>query len=294
DGFADEELVRLAFHVHPYRWPTIGWMEDIRAMKLEQVRAFYRTYYAPNNANVIVVGAVEEAHVLEVVERCYGHLEAATLPPHAPPVEPPQTSERRARFRKPTAVARLLQGYRAVAQGDPDWPVLSFVGALLAAGPSSRLYRRLVAEKEIASNVDCDVAPFRDPALFRVSVQLMRDRTPEEAEAEIAAVLADLAAGPPDATELDKVRSVVETDFWAELEGVDGRAEALGHYEATLGDFRKLFEAADALARVSGEDVVRAVRRYLSPAGRTTIIVDADPDADDDAVTEVDPPTRSD
>jgi zinc protease len=293
DGFADEEMVRLAFQVHPYRWPTIGWMEDIRAMKLDQVRAFYRTFYAPNNANVIVVGAVDEARVLEVVDRCYGHLEAAVLPPHAPPVEPPQTSERRARFRKPTAAARLLQGYRAVAQGDPDWPVLSFVAALLASGPSSRLYRRLVAEKEIASNVDCDVAPFRDPALFRVSVQLMRDRTPEEAEAEIAAVLGDLAAGPPDATELDKVRSVVETDFWAELEGVDGRAEALGHYEATLGDFRKLFDAADALERVSGEDVVRAVRRYLTPAGRTTIIVDPDPDTDDDPVTEVDQATRT-
>lgn len=276
DGFADEEIQRLAFTVHPYRWPTIGWMEDIRAMQLDEVRRFYRTFYAPNNATVVVVGDVVEADVLALVERHYGGMEPADILPPPAIVEPPQVEERRVRFAKPTAAARLVQGYRAVAMGDPDWPVLSLASALLSAGPSSRLYRRLVAEKEIATSVDCDVSPFRDPALFRISVLLTRDHTPEEAEAEIAGILAELAARPIDEQELDKVRSVVETDFWSELEGVDGRAEALGHYQTVLGDFRRLFATAEALARASAEDLRRAIAEYLVPERRSVVIVDPD------------------
>ncbi|HLU68719.1 MAG TPA: pitrilysin family protein [Kofleriaceae bacterium] len=279
DGFADEELMRLAFRVHPYRWPTIGWMEDIRSMSLDQVRRFYRTFYAPNNATLVVVGAVGEAELLELVERRYGHLGPASIPEVAAPEEPAQDGERRARFTKPTAAARLLQGYRAVGQGHPDWPVLSFLAALLTSGPSSRLYRRLVVEREMATHVDCDVAPFRDPALLRIVVHLTREHTAEEAEAEIADVIGRLATAPVSEEELEKVRSVVETDFWAELEGMDGRAEALGHFETTLGDFRRLFDTAAALVRVSAEDVQRAVRSYLVPQRRSTVIIDPDPAA---------------
>ena len=284
DGFADEELARLAFTVHPYRWPTIGWMEDIRAMQLDEVRAFYRTFYAPNNATLVVVGDVVEADLLALVERHYGQLPAADIPPPPATVEPPQQGERRVRFAKPTAAARLMYGYRAVSIGDPDWPVLAFVAELLTGGPSSRLYRRLVAEKEIAASVGCDVAPFRDPALFRIAVVLTREHTPEEAEAEIADILAELAAQPVGAEELDKVRSVVETDFWSDLEGVDGRAEALGHYQTVLGDYRRLFDVAAALARVDAGDVQRAIRRYLAPDNRSVVIVDPDPEgeAEDD------------
>ena len=279
DGFADEELARLAFTVHPYRWPTIGWMEDIRAMQLDEVRGFYRTFYAPNNATLVVVGDVVEAELLALVERHYGGMAAAEVPAPPPVVEPAQRGERRVRFAKPTAAARLLHGYRAVAMGDPDWPVLSFVAELLSGGPSSRLYRRLVAEKEIALSVDCDVAPFRDPALFRIGVVLTRDHGPEEAEAEIADILGELAARPVGDEELDKVRSVVETDFWSELEGVDGRAEALGHYQTVLGDYRRLFDMAAALARVDAADVQRAIAGYLVPDNRSVVIVDPDPDA---------------
>ena len=282
DGFADEELARLAFTVHPYRWPTIGWMEDIRAMQLDEVRGFYRTFYAPNNATLVVVGSVVEAELLALVERHYGELPAAEIPAAPPAVEPAQRGERRIRFAKPTASARLVHGYRAVAMGDPDWPVLSFVAALLSAGPSSRLYRRLVAEKEIAASVDCDVAPFRDPSLFRISVLLTREHGPEEAEAEIADILAELADRPVGSEELDKVRSVVETDFWTELEGVDGRAEALGHYQTVLGDYRRLFDMAAALARVDAADVQRAIRQYLVPDRRSTVIVDPDQSADEE------------
>lgn len=283
DGFADEELMRLAFTVHPYRWPTIGWMEDIRSMALPDVRAFYRTFYAPNNATVVVVGAVELDQVLELCESAYGALPAATLPPPPSAVEPEQDGERRTRFSKPTWAPRLLHGYRAVGQGHPDWPALSMAAALLSAGPSSRLYRRLVAEKEMATHVGCDVAPFRDPGLFRISAAVTREHTADEVESEVDQVVRGLADERVPAEELDKVRSVVETDFWAELETVDGRAEALGHYQTVAGDFRRLFDMAGRLARVTADEVQRAVRTYLTPDRRSTVMIDPDPDAQDES-----------
>jgi zinc protease len=256
-------------------------MEDIRSMAMEDVQRFYSTYYAPNNATLVVVGDVEEKGLLDMVERSYGAIAPAQLPADREVEEPPQRGERRRRFAKPTPAPRLLRGYRAVRQADPDYAALSFVASLLSSGPSSRLYRRLVVEREMALTADCDVAPLRDPGLFRISVQLTRDHQPEAAEAEVDAVLAELADRRIDDVEIEKVRSAVETDFWSDLEGVDGRAEALGHHQVTMGDFRRLFDVADALARVTPEDVQRAVRTYLVAERCCSIVIDPDGDEDD-------------
>jgi zinc protease len=287
EGFADEELHRLAFTAHPYGWPTIGWMDDIRSMALPEVQRFYRTYYAPSNATLVVVGDVDEAQLLELVERHYGGMAPAELPAERAVEEPPQVGERRRRFAKPTPAPRLLRGYRAVGQDHPDWPALSFAASLLSAGPSSRLYRRLVVEREMALSADAEVAPSRDPGLFRVAVQLTRDHRPEDAEVEVDAVLADLADRPIDAAQIEKVRSAVETDYWSELEGIDGRAEAIGHYETTQGDFRRLFDMAARLARVTADDVQRVVRTYLVAERCSSIAIDpeGDEEGDDDEAT---------
>jgi zinc protease len=285
EGFADEELARLAFTVHPYGWPTIGWMEDIRSMALPDVQRFYRTYYAPNNATIVVVGDVDTAELLDLVERGYGSFAPADLPAEKRVVEPAQRAERRKSFAKPTPAPRVLYGYRAVEQDHPDWPALGFVASLLSSGPSSRLYRRLVVEREMALSADCDVGPLHDPGLFRLAVQVTRDHDNAEVEAEIESVLAHLRDNRVDEAELDKVRSAVETDYWSDLESVDGRAEALGHYETTLGDFRQLFHMASRLSKVTADDVHRIVHEYLLPAHRTAILIepdDTDEDVDDE------------
>src|SRR5690348_8673388 len=143
DGWLDEQLMALAFQVHPYRWPTIGWMEDIRALPLDEIRAFYRTWYAPNNATLVVVGDFDEADLLEKVAATYGAIPPAVMPAITDPLEPAQKGERVRRAAKPIATDRLLCGYRAPGQADPDWAVLEIISTLLAGSPSARLYRRL-------------------------------------------------------------------------------------------------------------------------------------------------------
>ncbi len=276
DGWLDEQLMATAFEVHPYRWPTIGWMADIRSVGLDDIRAFYRTWYAPNNATLVVVGDVDEPRLLAMVQDAYGGLPAANLPAPAETVEPPQDGERVRRARRPITSDRVLCGWKVVGQAHPDWAALELLTTLLAGSPSSRLHRRLVIERELASTVDVQLTPFRDPSLLRVAVTCARGHKAEESLAEIDRVIADLAERGADEAEVQKAKNLTETDFWSALVDADGKAEALGHHETALGDFRTLNELAERLAAVSAADLKRVVRQYLVPRTRTLIIAEPD------------------
>ena len=277
DGWLEEQLMAQAFTTHPYRWPTIGWMEDIRALALPEIRAFYRTWYAPNNATLVCVGDFDEPALLELVANHYGAIPAAALPAATQVVEPIQTRERVVRAPKPIATDRLLVGYKAPGQNEPDWAVLEIVATLLAGCPSARLYRRLVIEREAASSVDAQLTPFRDPSLLRLAVTATRGHRADEILAEIDAELANIAEQPPLPAEVEKAKAIAETDLWTSLVDVDGEAEALGHYETALGDFRKVSAIADRLAAVTVDDVARAIRSYLVPSRRTIVIAEPEP-----------------
>jgi zinc protease len=291
DGWLDEQLMAQAFTQHPYRWPTIGWMEDIRALSLQDIRSFYRQWYAPNLATIVCVGDFDEHALLELVAQHY-----AAIPPGDAPtakdeavVEPPQTRERIVRAPKPIATDRLLVGYKAPGQDDPDWATLEIVATILAGCPSARLYRRLVIKSEVASSVDAQLTPFRDPSLMRLAVTAARGHTADEILGIIDQELADMMERPPLPAEVEKAKALAETDFWSALVDVDGRAEALGHYETALGDFRKVNTIAQRLAAVTVEDVARVVRAYLRPERRTIVIATPeDPDIDEEEDNEGD------
>ncbi len=281
DGWLDEQLMSTAFEVHPYRWPTIGWMADIRAVGLDDIRAFYRSWYAPNNATLVVVGDVDEQQLLGLVRDAYGGLRPAALPAATAAVEPPQAGERVKRARRPIATDRVLCGWKVVGQGHPDWAPLELLTTLLAGSPSSRLHRRLVIERELASTVDVQLTPFRDPSLLRIAVTTARGHRAEESLTEIDLVIADLAERGPDEAEVQKAKNLTETDFWSALVDADGKAEALGHHETALGDFRTLNQLAERLAAVTAADLKRVVRQYLVPRTRTVIVAEPEPETED-------------
>jgi zinc protease len=285
EGFLAEELFKLAFERHPYHHPTIGWMKDILGLTLEDCRDFYRTFYAPNNATLVLAGAFERAQALTLIEEHYGRIRASSIPDVAVPEEPPQAGERRARYGKPVAADRMLVGYRAPAQGHADWLPLLFANELLLGGPSSRLWRRLIVVEECAAQAQGMVMPFQHPGLYEIVVSMKRGHRATEAEAALDEEIARLASDPIPDAELEKVRNRVETDFWCELETADGKAEALGHYETVVGDYRRLFDFATRAESITAEDVKRAVRTYLGREGRTLVVAEpsgeAPPGGDD-------------
>jgi zinc protease len=276
DGFLSEELYKLAFTTHPYHWPTIGWMQDIHAITLEDCHAFYRTYYSPNNATVVVVGDIDEAATLALIDKHYGAIPSQTIPAEQIAPEPAQAGERREIWKKPVSADKLRIGYKAPPLGHADYITLEMLSEMLFGGNSSRLYRKLVPDLEIAASTNGSLAPFRDPGLYEISVSLQRGRAAAEAEKIIYDELAGFA---PTAVELETARTRLTTRFWRELRPQAGKAEALGHYHTTAGDYRKLFEVAEALGRVSADEVVRVAREYLVESGRT--VVTATPQDDD-------------
>ncbi len=274
DGSLDEQLMALAFQRHPYRWPTIGWMEDIRRVTIDEIRAFYRTWYAPNNACLVVVGDFDEAELLRLTAEAYGPLPSAALPDAACAPEPAQQAERVVRLPKPIATHRLLVGYKAPSLSHADWLPLDIATTILAGCSSARLQRRLVIREEVASSVDAQLTPFRDPSLLRIAITCARGHDADEVMRILDEELAAMVEDPPSAEEVEKAKAVAETDLWSTLVEVDGKAEALGHHEIVLGDFRTLMQRTRALAEVTPAEVARVVRATLQRSQRTVVIAE--------------------
>jgi zinc protease len=224
------------------------------------------------------VGDFDDGELRELIAQHYAGIEPAQLPDPPRLVEPEQTRERVVRAPKPIATDRLLIGYKAPGQDDPDWAVLEIISTLLAGCPSARLHRKLVIERESASSVDAQLTPFRDPSLLRLAVTTARGHNAGEIIHTIDGELVELIEHPPSAAEVEKAKALAETDFWSSLVDVDGKAEALGHFETALGDFRRLNVIAERLTSVTADDVERVVRSYLLPARRTIVIAEPEPD----------------
>jgi zinc protease len=142
----------------------------------------------------------------------------------------------------------------------------------LFGGNSSRLHRRLVVETEIAVSTHAAPAPFRDPGLYEISIGMQRGHAAAEAETLIYEELDKLATRPLEPHELDTAKTRLLTHFWRELRPQSGKAEALGHYETTVGDYKKLFAVADGYQGVTAADVARVVKAYLRPEQRTVVV----------------------
>ena len=272
DGFLNEELYKAAFTTHPYHWPTIGWMRDIEAISIDDCRTFYQTFYAPNNATVVLVGDFDEDAALALIDEQYGKIPSAAIPADRAAAEPEQTGERRLSWPKPVTADKLRIGYKAPAIGHADYATLEVASEILFGGNSSRLHRRLVVETEIAASTHAATAPFADPGLYEISVGVQRGHTAAEAEAIVYAELEKLGKEPLEPHELDTAKTRLLTHFWRELRPSAGKAEALGHYETTVGDYRKLFAVADGYKNVTAADIESVVRKYLRPERRTVAV----------------------
>jgi zinc protease len=273
EGTINELLYATAFEQHAYRWPTIGWMQDIEGFTTEDCAAFYRTYYAPHNATLVVVGDVRPRAALSKIQDAYGALPAATLPVEDVRPEPPQLGERRRSLRKPTATEKLAIGWHGPAFGDFDHPAMTLLAEVLFGGRSSRVHRALVQDAELATDVRGWASTFRDPGLFEVYANARPGKRAADVLAALDVEIARAVAEAPTDAELAKVKARVELSLVQSLETASGKAEQIGFYATVLGEPAGAFARLEAYRRVSPSDVLRVARRYLEPSRRTVIEV---------------------
>jgi zinc protease len=273
EGSINEQLYKTAFTVHPYHWPTIGWMEDIQAFTPEDCVDFYKTFYAPNNATVVVCGAVKEHDVLARIRDAYGVIPASTLPVEDTVPEPPQMEERTVTMTKPTASDKLMLGYRGPALGDGDHIVLSVLNEVLFGGRASRLYRKLVIEQELATQLRGWVSTFRDPGLYEMYAAARAGTTAEQILAALETELDIVKSEPVTEAELSRAKARLELSALQGMDTTSGKAEQIGFYATVLGDPNASFRRLEAYRRVTAGDLRRVARTYLLPRARTQIIV---------------------
>jgi len=281
DGTLEELVFKQAFKTHPYRWPVIGWMKDIKAVTRDKAVAFYRRFYAPSNAVVVLAGKFDAAAALELLARSYGPLPASEPPPpdDAKPERAP-AAEVRATLVRPLPADRLVVGFPAPALADADRAAYEVAAEILAGGPSSQLPRTLVVDKQWASSVRGDVAPTRDPGLYAIWVQMTKGHTAEEAERIIVDATAALVARPVAASQLGMAAARLETELLRQLSSSHGRAEALGNFEVAGGGFARLYERAGEYARVTADDVRRVANKYFAGGARSVVIARPGPGSD--------------
>ena len=270
DGLMGERLYGMAFTKHPYHWPTIGWEKDIRAITIEDCIAFYRTWYSPNNATLVIVGDVDGAKVREIVGARYGSLEPQTLPAEAFTIDGPP-GPRREEMRLTIESEKLLVGWRAPAIGSPDRSIVSVLEAMAFQGNSSRVTRRLVDDLQIAVDASSMVTPFKYPGVFEVKVDLAAGHTCEEAERELEAIFTRFATEDAGAEELTKAKNQIELGFFSGLRTASEKGEILGHMHVSAGDYRKLFEEVPRVQSVTAADVRRVAAEIFRPENRTTV-----------------------
>ena len=273
EGQVNELLYATAFPNHPYGWPTIGWMTDIESFTPEDCERFYRTYYAPNNATLVVAGDFEEDAVLELIQQRYGKIPPARIPAFKRPRAPVQRRERYLQLKKPTPAPKLALGYYAPAFGHADYPALALASEVLFGGRSSRLFSRLVREQELVTDLHGSIAPFADAGLYEIWLSLRPGRKLAQAQKSVERELARLCKQRVPTAELDKVKNRMELGFLQGMETASGKAEQLGFFEIVGGDAASLFTRLTALRNVTAADIMRVANQYFAPARRTRIEV---------------------
>jgi zinc protease len=282
DQLLDQELTATSFKAHPYRHPTIGWLPDLQSMTRDDLYGYYRRYYIPNNATLVIVGDVDTDAALRQVERHFGGIQPGPHPERLRTMEPEQSGERRVTIEKEGTTAYLKVGYHAPSATDPHFFPLLILDAVLTGAKglnlwssfrvappqrSTRLYRALV-ERGLASNVSGALMPTEHPFLFTVSVTANDGAAQGVVESVLLEELEKVRQTGITEAELVKAKAQLRARLVFDSDSVTNIAHQLGYYE-TIASVDLFTTAPARIAAVTLDQVAAAARSVLTPANRT-------------------------
>jgi zinc protease len=282
DQLLDQEVTASAFKAHPYGHPTIGWLSDLRQMTREDLFGFYRRFYVPNNATLVIVGDVDTDQALSSAERHFGAIAAGPPPDRIRTFEPEQTGERRVTIRKPGTTAYFKVVFHAPAATHADFFAALVLDAVLSGAKglnlwssfrvpppqrSARLYRAVV-EQGLASTISGALLPTEQPYLYTVSATVTNGIPLAAVEAAVLDELDRVRQAGVTEAELDKAKVQLRARFVFENDSVTNVAHQLGYFETVASSnlYLDLWPHVDA---VTLDDVVTAARHLFRPSNRT-------------------------
>lgn len=268
-----EEVVATAFKNHPYRWPVIGWMEDLQRITRDDLWNYYRTRYAPNNAFIIVAGNIDVPSIMAKIKQEFGEIPPGPAIRKLDVVEPEQRGEKRVSVRKEAELPYVLSAYKVPSLPEKDSYALDVLAAILSGGKSARIYRRLIDEKRIALSAGAGYSSTdRFPFLFYLYGTALPGKSIEEVEKGLYEEVEKIKTQPPSEMEMQKAMNQIESDFIMNQDSIFYQAMILAEFEL-LGDWRMRDAYLPGIQSVTAEDVQRVAQKYLIADRRTVGIL---------------------
>lgn len=264
-----KEVYAAAYVAQPYGHNTIGWRSDIEQVPIEKLRAFYDAFYWPNNATVSIIGDLDPARALSLIQKHYGEIPRSPEPiPEVYTKEPPQSGARRVTVKRAGQLGTVNIAYKVPNARDADLPALSVLASILIDGKNSRFSRALV-DTSLATYVYGDVRPLHDPGLFMVGASVAPGVAHEQAEKALAAEIDRVTREGVSAAEVAQVFSRYRASEAYGRDGTSAVAAALNEWIAA-GDWTLYVTYVDQVANVTPADVQRVARKYLQEDQSTT------------------------
>jgi len=270
-----EQFTEEAFAAHPYHRPTLGWISDLNSFSATDAQNFFDKYYVPSNMVVTVVGDVKASEAMPIIEKYFSRIPARPKPDTATTAEPPQNSERTVVLHEMSQPI-YLEGYHRPDYRSPDDQVYDAIADLMSNGRTSRLYRALVRDKQIAS----DSAGFtgrpgtKYPHLFAFYAVPIPGHKPQEMADAIHAEIERLKREDISDEELKMIKTRAKADLIRSLGSNEGLAFELGLNQARYDDWRELFRSVDRIEKVSKADIRRVANQTFVPDNRTVGIIE--------------------
>lgn len=268
-----EEVIATAFKNHPYRWPVIGWMSDIKNITREELLEYYRTYYVPNNALIIVAGNIDVDSVLSKIKKEFGVIPRGMDIKTIDIEEPEQTGERRVFLKKEAELPYILIAYKTPNILHEDAHALEVLAGVLSGGKSARIYKSLIMEKQIALWAGAEyIGLQRYPFIFYLYGTPLLERSIDELEKALYEEIEKIKDKPPTEREVQRVKNQIEAEFIMGQDSIYLQARMLGMFEL-IGSWRLKDRYLEGIRKVTPEDVRRVAKKYLIEDKRTVGIL---------------------
>jgi len=273
-GRLNEIIYDQAFTTHPYKHPTIGSMKDLDAASIEDVRDFFHTFYVPSNATLTLVGDFDSAQALQLVGQYLGRVPKSDRPvPRDIPKEPPQTKEKRVTLQEAWPLPAVVVAHHITFDGNPDSYPLHIAAKVLSDGQSSRIYKKLVYDKQMAVAAFGQANLIEDPNLFYVVGIVQPGHTTDEVANALIAELDRLKAEPITEHELQRTKNQFARDYILGRERDQDKALQLAHAVVIHHDIKTADGEFDIFQNVTADDVQRVAKTYFTPENRLVLTI---------------------
>ena len=268
-GLLNELITFHAFDVHPYKHPVIGSMNDLNAATIDDVRDFYKTYYVPDNATLMIVGDFEVDTVTSLVNQYFGRVPKASTPVSRDiPQEPQHTKEKRVTLEQPWPLPAVVVTYHVPYNGHPDSYPMFVMSKTLSDGQTSRIYRKLVYETGLALTAFGSSSFLEQPGIFSAVALVNPGKSPDQVEKELIAQFDRLKTEGITERELQRAKNQFARDYIVSRLSIKEKASQLGHAEVIQKDMASADGEFETFQKVTLEDIRRVARKYFVPEGR--------------------------